>query len=260
MPTCKLQWSSHWIICIPPGVLRTPDIVKNAPHPLWVQPERSEVIRLGLACIRQIGSEMADLDRHRAVWTGFLGAPGVSTFYVAAGTAANHAIWQFFDANSVFFPASCTITIEDVGDTIDSATGALVGAWSDTTETPVVGTSNASYSGVSGALVRWATATFLSGRRVKGHTFLVPLTDVAYDTGGTITPSAVTGIGAAAATLVASLSTALKIWQRPRLAAPAYTDRRGVTHPAVTARGGGFAPVTTGTCRSVVTELRTRRD
>src|SRR5450759_2662767 len=114
---------------------------------------------------------MPNLDRHRLNWTGFIGAPGVSTFYVIAGTNANPFLHDFFDTIKAYLPQDVTIQVEATGDTLDYATGALVGAWSGTSVSPVVGTSANAYSAVTGALVRWGSATFLSGRRLRGHTF-----------------------------------------------------------------------------------------
>ena len=203
---------------------------------------------------------MTLLDRHRVVWTGFIGAPGVSTFYVATGTALNAALATFFTAIDATLPADVVLEIEPAGDTIESSTGALTGAWTDSAPALIHGSDAAAYSAVSGALVRWGCATFLSGRRLRGHTFLVPFGGDLYDTSGQISASVIAIITAAAGSFVTSLSGNLIIWQRPRLAEPAYTDRAGHTHPAVTARLGGYGPVLTGTCRPVVTELRSRRD
>ena len=203
---------------------------------------------------------MADLDRHRVSWTGFLGASGVSTFYVDAGIPANAHLETFFTALCEYLPPSVHLTVEPAGDTIDSATGALVGSWTDTAPTGLAGTGGGQFSGVSGLLLRWYTDTFLSGRRLRGHTFIVPISIESYDASGQIASGYVVGATAAQTALIASLGSALKIWERPRVAAGAYTDRRGVLHPAVTARSGGYGPVITGSCRPTVTELRSRRD
>ena len=203
---------------------------------------------------------MVDLDRHRVAWTGFIGEPGVSTFYVAGGTAANAALQTFFTSICAYLPTDVVLQVEPSGDTIDSATGALTGAWSDTTEAALAGTDSYSYSAVSGILVRWHSATFLSGRRLRGHTFLVPVSSHGYDTTGQVDSGHVLGTTTAAQAMITTLGGALLIWQRPRVARGAYTDRRGVVHPAITARGGGYGPVTTGTCSPKVTELRSRRD
>lgn len=203
---------------------------------------------------------MATLDRHRVTWTGFVGAPGVSTFYVATGSAVNTYIDAFFAAVQPYLPADVTVQVEPLGDSIDSSTGALVGTWTDTSPGPRVGAASGPYSAVSGGLVQWGSSTFLSGRRLRGHTFLVPLDGNIYDTNGAITGTPLTAMATAAQALVTSIGGGFYLWQRPRLSAPAYTDRRGVVHPAISARSGGYGSVLTGTVRSKVTELRSRRD
>lgn len=203
---------------------------------------------------------MVDLDRHRVDWTGFLGGPGISTFFCAAGTAMNSHLNSFFTSLAAYLPSDVNIQIEPNGDTIDSATGLITAAWADTPEALLTGTATGGYSAVSGALVQWGSATYLSGRRLRGHTFIVPINDTAYDNTGVISAAYVTGLTSAAAALVSSMAGNMMIWQRPRVAAPAYTDRRGVVHPAITARIGGYGPVTTGKGRPKVTELRSRRD
>lgn len=203
---------------------------------------------------------MATLDRHRVAWTGFAGAPGISTFYFAAGYPVNTALRAFFQGLVNYLPTGCTTQVEPTGDEMDSSTGALIGAWADTAVSPSVGLDSNAYSAVSGALLRWQTATYLSGRRLRGHTYLVPLGGDQYDTSGTLTSGFVTTVGGLMTTLLTATGGSMYVWQRPRLAASAYTDRRGVVHPAITSRGGGYAPVITGAVRSEVTELRTRRD
>jgi hypothetical protein len=53
-------------------------------------------------------------------------------------------------------------------------------------------------------------------KRVKGRTFLVPLTGSAFDNSGTPTPAAIAGIQGAATTLAANVdATQLVVWARP---------------------------------------------
>jgi hypothetical protein len=207
-----------------------------------------------------LGDTVALIDRHRVNWTGFLGSPGISTFYIVSTFPMNVSLRAFFASIVAYLPSDVTLTFDASGDTLDSVTGALVGTWGDVAVAPVTGSDAAAYSGVSGALVRWVTNAVLSGRKLKGHTFLVPFGGGQYDTSGQILSATVTAVSAAAASLASGLSGTMLIWERPRLARAAYTDRRGVTHPAITSRVGGAAAVQTASCRAVVTELRSRRD
>lgn len=203
---------------------------------------------------------MAALDRHRVSWTGFIGQPGVSTFYCVSGTAMNAALHTFYDTIKALLPTDVRINFAAEGDTIESTTGELTGTWTDVASAQISGTDGSAYSAVSGILVQWLTATFLSGRRLRGHTFMVPVGAASYDTSGQIVNGALVLIRPAAQALATAMAGNFVIWQKPRAAAAAYTDRRGLVHPAITSRGGGYGPVATGTARSAVTELRSRRD
>lgn len=203
---------------------------------------------------------MTLMDRHRVNWSGFVGGPGVSTFYCVSSFPMNAHLNWLFAALSSFLPTDVHLTFDPTGDTIESTTGALTGTWSDTASAAVDGTNSAAYSAVSGALIRWVTNAVLSGRKLRGHTFLVPFAGDTYDTSGQISSTNVALITGAVQALATAMSGTMLIWERPRLARAAYTDRRGVTHPAITARAGAAAAVQTATCRPTVTELRSRRD
>jgi len=203
---------------------------------------------------------MTSIQRVRCDWTGFIGQPGVSTFYAVAASTLVPQLRTFFDAIKLLLPTDVNIQVEGSGDELESTTGALTGSWTTTTPASVQGASANVYSAVSGALVQWKSDTVLSGRRLRGHTFIVPLVAVGYDTSGQVLSTFRTSLNAAAAALVLAAGSNMLLYQRPRVAAPAYTDRKGVVHPAIVARGGGYGPVVTGTSRAIVTELKSRRD
>jgi hypothetical protein len=203
---------------------------------------------------------MTTLQRIRVGWTGFIGQPGVSTFYATTASTLLPQLETFFTSIAGQLPNVVRIQIEGSGDEIDVTTGGLVGGWAASAPAPIVGGVAGVYSGVGGALVQWSTPTVFSGRRLKGHTFLVPIAALAYDASGQIASPNLGTMRAAAAALVAAAAGNMIIWQRPRVATAAWTDRHGVAHPAVASRVGGFASVDTGTVRAVVTELRSRRD
>jgi hypothetical protein len=203
---------------------------------------------------------MAALERIRCIWTGFVGSPGVSTFYATDAATLLPQLRTFFQVCHDYLPTDVYIDIEPSGDTIESTTGALTGSWAGSAVAQVHGNDSAAYSGVSGGLVQWASSTVLSGRRLRGRTYLVPFGGGQYDVSGQIASSQRGSIAAAAQALATAASGNMKIYQRPRSAHASWTDRRGVVHPAVSARSGGFGSVDTGSMRAVVTELKTRRD
>jgi hypothetical protein len=200
------------------------------------------------------------IQRIRCDWTGFVGSPGISTFYATSAATLVPQIRTMFNAITGFLNTDVHIQVENAGDELDATTGALVGAWSTSAVGSVTGTATGGYSAVSGALMQWGTPVVLGGRRLKGHTFLVPLATGGYDTSGQILSTTVSGITTAQMALVTAASGNFLLWQRPRTASPSWTDRTGRVHPAITARGGGYGAVDTASCRAVVTELRSRRD
>jgi hypothetical protein len=198
---------------------------------------------------------MTSIQRIRVNWTGFFGGPGVSTFYATAASTLVPQLRAFFAALVSALPNTVTIHVEEGGDEIESTTGEIVGSWTTGVSANVVGTSAVAYPAAAGALVDWQCATILSGRRLRGRTFLVPLQGSSYDTSGQVTSSTRAAILAAAQALVAAAAGNLVVWQRPRKAREADGSR-----PAITARGGGYGSVTGASVPGPVAVLRSRRD
>jgi hypothetical protein len=203
---------------------------------------------------------MTAIQRVRVSWGGFVGGLGVSTFYATSAGTLVPQLRSYFSGMAGLFPTDVGISVLSEGDEIESTTGELTGGWSTASVAVVGGSASGGYSAVSGGLAKWGTATVLSGRRLKGHTYLVPLSSSQYGTDGSLTSVCAAAIASAGASLVAAAAGNMLLYQRPRIAAAAWTDQRGHVHPAVVARGGGYGPVTTGTSRAKVTELRSRRD
>lgn len=184
---------------------------------------------------------MAVINRYRVNWTGFTGAPGLSTFYSdGASTAALAAIRTFFAAISNVIPPSVSLDFPGAGDQLESTTGALVGGWTVTPPAVVNGSAPvAFFAGGTGARVIWETSTIVQGRRVRGSTFLVPLSTSAYDSNGTLISGATALIQPAATTL--ATAGVLQVWSRPTISGSAITS------------------VTSAQLSDRVTNLRTRR-
>ena len=194
---------------------------------------------------------MADLARVNASWQNWPGAPGTTTMFFDPGSMQTmvDAMRAFFQALVTLLPTGLKITVPAAGDVINDTTGNLVGAW--TAATPpadVTGTSAAAYPGPAGAMVHWLTGGFLDGRRVRGRTFIVPITASFFDTNGTLGASTVTTIQNAANTFLTTVGTQFHIWHRPFAG--------DATHPA---HIGGSATVTSARVPDLTVTLRTRR-
>jgi|SRR5665647_825412 len=198
---------------------------------------------------------MVDLYRTRAVWTGFPGGPGISTFYGLVSGALVPNLHQLFVDLYTELPNDVSVQVQEFGDVIDDATGALTGAWSTTPVLPCTFNGGVPYTAPAGFLAHWLTTTILDGHRLRGSTFFVPGGGSIYDTDGSISATHLTAIKAACATFFAAASGDLAVWHRPRAAAPATAY-----HPAVTARAGGHGIVTGYSVPDKSVVLRSRRD
>lgn len=164
---------------------------------------------------------MASIMRQTAVWTGFVGAPGYSTFYhqvvgseAASSQAGYDDIYNFFNALQAQLPATVDINVDTVWQVLDDVTGDVQsegivpqGAGA------IAGTNGDGYAANSGLAVEWGTAQFLNGRRLRGRTYLVPAAGQ-FDTDGTLTSGCVTAVDTAADYIVNS-SANFVVWHRP---------------------------------------------
>lgn len=123
------------------------------------------------------------------------------------------AVEQAFWSHSSLFPTGVTITVPNSGDSIDDRTGQLTGVWTATGGAAVSGTGNAKAARGVGACIGWETGGIVNGRKLRGRTFLVPLTTDAYDTDGTLLPTALQNVMDTANAIQASGP--LAIWHRP---------------------------------------------
>lgn len=194
---------------------------------------------------------MTNIDRYRVSWTGFSGAPGVSTFYLASDSAVvlNPLLSTFFNAVKPYVPAAVTFGFPTVVDTLNDVDGSLVTTRAITGVASIAGTGGGNWAAPAGIMVRWVTGVVVDKHRLIGKTYLVPTSSSALDTDGTVSSAALTAIGNAATALVAGATFGLRVWHRPRKAT--------VTRPA---RVGSSQPILAATIMDRISVLRSRRD
>ena len=157
-------------------------------------------------------------------WTGFVGSPGYTNLYflnpeepteaIANTTAGRVRTW--FDTLKAYLPSAVTITFPTEMEAIDTATGDLTGTIALTTLTNVVGSNAGAFASPVGACVNWSTGQIVNGRRLRGRTFLVPLSATHYQSDGTLVDASRTGMIAASSTLCSYQDNlVLAIWHRP---------------------------------------------
>lgn len=187
---------------------------------------------------------MANLARVRTVWSGTpVVGGGVSTFYFAeahSGFVADVA--SFWSALLSKIVTGVTLTTENTGDLIDVETGAITGSWTDGSTSVQTTSGTGSYAAGVGARIRWSTSGISNKRRVRGSTFIVPLSVTNYDADGTLVTAMVTSLGTAAGALFTGAEGNMRIYTRP-----------------VTGVGGKASAVVGYTTPDRVSWLRTRR-
>lgn len=203
---------------------------------------------------------MTSVERMRVLWTGFKGGPGVSTLYFNDAASAQGDVGSLFSALTSSIPAPVVLQVEAFGDTITVEDGAITGTWVGTPTTPMPCTTTGPYPGPAGGLIEWKTAGVVARRRVSGKTFLVPLDNGQFGADGTLLDTFVTALITAAQGLVAAQSGNFKVWARPQIAEGAFTDRKGVVHPARAARAGSIHDVLGARVPDKAVVLRSRRD
>jgi hypothetical protein len=158
--------------------------------------------------------EMTELYRVRTLLTGFPGGPGVATMYFLDVATAVESVDAFWSAVHDKMPDDVTSHVENAGDIIEDTTGELTGAWSADAVGTHTGTGSGSYSAPSGVCVTWLTDTILDSRRLRGRTFIVPLSGDLYQDDGSIANDTVAGLQGNAEGLIAAQSTSFVIYHR----------------------------------------------
>jgi hypothetical protein len=143
----------------------------------------------------------------------------VSIFYSDAATDVTTNLATFINAIKGLFPNAVTWSIPAAGDTIDTDTDQLNGAWTGGTAASITATGGTgNYVAGTGGMVRWITGAVVNGRKVQGRTYLVPLITGAFDSDGTLNNTNVATIQAAATTLAGAGK--LFVYSRPHGSPP----------------------------------------
>lgn len=202
-----------------------------------------------------------DILRVTARWSGFSGAPGYSAFHfssdagfwdggifgdeaqIAAEAAASRVRSAFSEMNTRL-PEGVTVSIEPGVEVIDSDSGEIQGMIDLENNYSITGAGNGGYAGPAGVVVNWRTNDYRFGRRIRGRTFLVPITTVSYQDDGTITTNALEFFRDFGTTMIGSGGgPTFGVWSRPR-----------------NGSGGVFATAVSSNVPDMVAILRSRRD
>lgn len=173
---------------------------------------------------------MASLWRIPVVWSGLGGLPGVSVFYGAPAGSLVSDLKTYFTGLVTSCPSGLSWQIPTSGDVIDDATGTLTGGWTDSGGGVVSATGTGAYAAGTGFFTRWQSNIIVNGRRLRGRTFIAPITAANFQSDGTILNSSVVTYQTLADALITGAD--LMIWHRPTN--PGGTD--GESHNATSAQ------------------------
>lgn len=157
------------------------------------------------------------MERLRIEWGGSpVVGPGVSTFYGDEGQGGlqTDLFHDFFEAISGVLPAGTTVTVPTGGDLLDPVTGVIGGFWTNGDGGVTTGVGNAVHAAGVGARCVWHTNGITNGRRVRGSTFIVPISATWYQDDGTIATEALTILRDAAADLMTDHNGGPVVWTR----------------------------------------------
>lgn len=204
---------------------------------------------------------MAVIVKVQAIWSGFQGAPGYTNWYglsdgdsAAAAQALAGRMHTLFDVMRGMLPAVASVKVQRTYQVLNSINGFITSEGNLATDQAVVqGTGAAPYAGAGGAVITWNTGAYNElGHKLRGRTFLVPLTG-AFDTGGTLSDPALSGIQAAATACIGGTGN-LVVYSRPR-DVPNKPPATGETH-----YDGEVNTVISATVKDKAGVLRSRRD
>lgn len=199
---------------------------------------------------------MTQIGRLKINWTGFIGAPGYTQLYfrdfsegeltqaMADGFMGRVDTW--LDAWVSSLPSTVSILIDPTVDVVNAESGELESFMSISPDTARVGSGAGTYAAPAGMCVNWSTNGVENGRRVRGRTFMVPITSAAMQSDGTIATSNLTALRTATTTFLAVGATGVHgVWHRPT--APGAND-------------GAWYATTAFTLPDKIAVLRSRRD
>jgi len=187
---------------------------------------------------------MVNINRVRIAWSGFIGSPGVSTFYCLDPLPFRAALWTFMQAFAGSLPSDVTLTMEPEGDVLDPLTGDVVNSYTDPNVYTCPGTGGTgAYAAPVGVVAHWLTGTIINGHRLRGRTYIVPTKGSLFDFTGTVNPTDLAAIRSWCVTLVTSAAANFIVWSRP-----------------TAVHAGGYAVVTGSSVPDLAAVLTSRRD
>lgn len=150
-------------------------------------------------------------------WTTPSGGGKATVMYFLEATAVTDqrdALETMLNGINSSMAVGTTWSIRTVGRELDTATGSLLGEWTDGRAKSGAGTSTGEpLPDASQALIRWTTGNVVAGRFLKGRTF-IPGISALFSVDGNLGGLALTNMTNAVNTFVAAAVQAA-VWHRP---------------------------------------------
>lgn len=147
----------------------------------------------------------------------------------------NTKLNAFILAIKPIIPNVVGLTVIPEFEELEENNGSMINVF---TTTAIAGTfgsasSSAGWAAAAGAVITWNTSGIRNGRRVRGRTFVVPVSNTAWDVDGTLTSAAMTNLNDGAFALrTAGSQVQLAVYARPT----SKTATDGVLHRATSHR------------------------
>lgn len=145
---------------------------------------------------------------YRVGWNVGGSNPGVTVFHgrpsgvISDQDAAEELALRartFFDGIKALVINSMTWTFPGEVTEYNTTTGVLEDVHTFAAPANVVGTGTGNWTAPAGARIEWRTDAIVAGRRLRGRTFLVPLTVANFDATGTLAAASITTLTTEAA-------------------------------------------------------------
>ena|SRR5665648_507154 len=209
---------------------------------------------------------MSLIYRVRVASSGWLGGPGLNTFYFQNATDPSIAdstnaalcvagVHAAFDASKGAYSPSTSIQVSGVVDVLTAETGQLSESYAGTEPAVITGLGTGGLAPTATMIVgRLNTAGVVNGKRVRGRGFFGPLKNIV-DADGSPAADLVNAIGALVNYLHNTVDAAVElvVWSRPVTADSTAT-------PPIVGRDGSAHAVTSTSVRDIFAVLRSRRD
>jgi hypothetical protein len=159
---------------------------------------------------------MPSVDKHIVHWHGLPDPGAVNVFFAEEGTAitANDALRAWYYGFSSKLPNEVSITIDPSGVSYDIETGAVTGSYTGAEVSAITGADTGSYAAGTGVCFTWDTNAVVGRRRLRGRTFVAPLSSIWGDD-GQITNTVMEDFTDKVATFLTTWSVVGGVWHRP---------------------------------------------